>query len=97
MRAPRWLPLCGLLVLAACAEAPVQPGAPAATRFAAGDAAATAIAAHRQRARGHGQAGDHASAAREWHIVLLLAPGDDAARKEYDAERAAIRQGVREN
>ena len=29
--------------------------------------------------------------------MLLLAPGDEAARKEYDAERAAIRQGVRDN
>jgi tetratricopeptide (TPR) repeat protein len=66
-------------------------------RSAAGDASAAAIAEHRQVARRHAQAGDHASAAREWHIVLLLVPGDDAARKEYDAERAAIRQGVRDN
>ncbi len=29
--------------------------------------------------------------------MLLLAPGDGAARKEYEAERAAIRQGVRDN
>jgi tetratricopeptide (TPR) repeat protein len=97
MRAPGWLPLCGVVVLAACAEAPVQPGAPDAPRSAASDAAATAIAEHREFARRHAQAGDHASAAREWRIVLLLAPGDGAARKEYDAERAAIRQGVRDN
>src|SRR5258708_3878762 len=97
MRVPGWLPLCGLLVLAACAEAPLQPAAPPAARSAAADATATAIGEHRQLARRHAQAGDHAAAAREWHIVLLLAPGDDAARKERDVERAAIRQGVRDN
>ena len=96
MRVSAWLPLCGVLVLAACAEAPVQPVAPA-PRSAAADAAAAAAAEHRQRARRHAQAGDHAAAAREWHIVLLLAPRDDEARKEYDAERAAIRERVREN
>lgn len=97
MRAPSWLPLCGLLVLAACAEAPLQPAAPPAPRSAADGATAAAIAEHRQLARRHAQAGDHAGAAREWHVVLLLAPGDDDARKEQEAERAAIRQGVRDN
>jgi len=97
MRALGWLPLCGVLVLAACAEAPVQPIAPPAPRSAAGDAADAAIAEHRQLAQRHAQAGDHASSAREWHIVLLLAPGDQAARKEYEAQRAAIRERVREN
>jgi len=95
IRAFGWLPLCGLLVLAACAEAPVQP-APA-PRSAAADAAAAAAAEHRQLARRHAQVGDYASAAREWHIVLLLVPRDDEARKEYDAARAAIRERVREN
>jgi hypothetical protein len=51
----------------------------------------------RQLARRAAQAGDHASAAREWHIVLLLSAGDPEARKEYDTERAAIRERVREN
>ncbi len=97
MRAPGWLPLCGLLVLAACAEAPLQPAAPPAPRSAVDGATAAAIAEHRQLARRYAQAGDHAGAAREWHVVLLLAPGDDAARKEQEAERAAIRQGVRDN
>jgi tetratricopeptide (TPR) repeat protein len=55
------------------------------------------VAEHRQLARRHAQGGDHAAAAREWHVVVLLAPGDDAARKELDTERAAIRQGTREN
>jgi hypothetical protein len=96
MRASGWLPLCGLLVLAACAEAPVQPTTPA-PRSAADDAAATAAAEHRQLALRSARAGDHAAAEREWHIVLLLAPRDEEARKEYDAERAAIRERVREN
>ncbi len=96
MRASAWLPLCGALVLGACAEATVQPAAPA-PRSAAADAAATAAAEHRQLARRAAQAGDHASAAREWHIVLLLSPGDAEARKEYEAQRAAIRERVREN
>ena len=96
MRASGWLPLCGLLVLAACAEAPVQSTAPA-PRSAAADVAATAAAEHRQLALRGAQAGDHATAAREWHIVMLLAPRDEEARKEYDAERAAIRERVREN
>src|SRR5262249_1202683 len=96
MRAFGWLPLCGLLVLAACAEAPVQSTAPA-PRSAAADAAAAAAAEHRQLARRSAQTGDHASAAREWNMVLLLAPRDEEARREYDAQRAAIRERVREN
>ena len=96
MRTSAWLPLCGALVLVACAEAPVQPTAPA-PRSAAAEAAATAATEHRQLARRHAQAGDIAAAAREWHIVLLLAPGDAEARKEYEVQRAAIRERVREN
>lgn len=61
------------------------------------DAAAAAIADHRQLARRHAQAGDPAAAEREWRIVLLLAPQDDAARAELEAARAAIGQGVRDN
>ncbi|MEO8303530.1 MAG: hypothetical protein ABI724_05385 [Betaproteobacteria bacterium] len=99
MRTPGRLLLCGLLVLGACAEAPLQPSAPpvAMSREAPDEAAAAAIAHHRQLAQRSAAAGDHAVAAREWHIVLLLAPDDEAARKGQDTERAAIRQGVREN
>ncbi|HVN35760.1 MAG TPA: hypothetical protein VMU96_10960 [Casimicrobiaceae bacterium] len=96
MRASAWLPLCGVLVLAACADAPVQPPPPA-PQSPAADSAAAASAEHRQLARRSAQAGDHATAAREWHLVVLLAPRDDEARREYDAERAAIRERVREN
>ena len=96
MRTSAWLPLCGALVLGACAEAPVQPTAPA-PRSAAAEAAASAATEHRQLARRHAQSGDTAAAAREWHIVSLLAPGDAEARKEYEGQRAAIRERVREN
>ena len=96
MRASAWLPLCGVLVLGACAEAPVQPTPPP-PRSAAADAATAAAAEHRQLARRSAQAGDHAAAAREWHIVALLVPRDEEARKEYNAQRAAIRERVRES
>jgi hypothetical protein len=68
-----------------------------AVRSPAGDAAAAAIAEHRLLAQRYAQTGDHASSAREWHIVLLLAPGDQAAQKEYDAQRMVIRERLREN
>jgi tetratricopeptide (TPR) repeat protein len=99
MRIPRWLPLCGLLVLGACAEAPQQPPSSSGptARAAPDDATAAAIANHRQSAQRHAQAGDHAAAAQEWRIVLLLAPADAVARAQLDAEREAIRQGVRDN
>ena len=100
MRAPGYLSLSGLALLAACAEAPLQPAAPppvTIARAATDDATAAAIAEHRQLAQRHAQVGDHGAAAREWQIVLLLAPGDEVARKGQDAERAAIRQGVREH
>jgi tetratricopeptide (TPR) repeat protein len=97
MRAPGWLPICGVLLLAACAEAPLQTSVPPGTMAPPDDATAAAIAEHRQLAQRYAQAGDHAAAAREMQVVLLLAPGDDTARKEQDAEREAIRQGVRDN
>ena len=99
MRIAGWLSLCGLLVLVACAEAPPQPSAPPPTVARAAPDATTvaAIAHHRQQAQRSAQAGDHAAAAQEWHIVVLLAPGDDAARAQLEVERAAIRQGVRDN
>jgi tetratricopeptide (TPR) repeat protein len=67
-------------------------------RASAVDAAAATTLAERQRlALLHRAAGDHAAAAREWQILALLAPGDESYRRELDAERAAIRQGVREH
>ena len=97
MRTLGWLSLGGLLVLAACAEAPLQPSTTPPARAVPDEATAAAIAQHHQSAQRLAAAGDHAAAAREWHIVLMLAPDDEAARKGQDAERTAIRQGVREN
>jgi tetratricopeptide (TPR) repeat protein len=100
MRGRRCLASCGLLLLGACAEAPLQPATPPAVSVSpapAQDAAAAAAADHRQLAQRHAQAGDPAAAEREWQIVLLLAPGDDAARAELEATRAVIGQGVRDN
>jgi len=99
IRARDRLACCGILLLAACAEAPVQPvqPAPAATKGPARQAVDAAIADHRRKAQRHGEAGDHATAAREWQVVLLLAPDDDAARAQLEAARNAIRLGVRDN
>lgn len=99
MRTHGRLACLGLLVLAACAEVPVQPApAPAAVAKAPRDAAIeAAIADHRRAAQQRAQAGDHPAAAREWRIVLLLAPGDEAARAGHDAAQAAIHQGVRDH
>ena len=85
------------MLLGACAEAPLQPAQPSAVAASSeplNDAAAAALAERRELARRHARAGDHAAAEREWQIVLLLAPGDDAARAELEATRAAIRRGV---
>jgi tetratricopeptide (TPR) repeat protein len=99
MRARIWLPLCCVLLIAACAESPPrpEPGSAGGVRAAPDDATAAAITRHRQQAQRKAAAGDHAGAAREWQIVLLLAPGDEASRRALDAERGAIRDGVRIN
>jgi tetratricopeptide (TPR) repeat protein len=97
MRGRHCLASCGLLLLGACAEAPLQPAQPSTVTVAKApvhDAAAVVIAEHRERARRHARAGNHAEAELEWQIVLLLAPADDAARAELEAARTAIRRGV---
>jgi tetratricopeptide (TPR) repeat protein len=97
VRATCWLSICGVALLTACAGTPPQPAPGTAARAAPDDPIATAIASHRDLARQYAQAGDPASAAREWQIVLLLAPGDGAARAQHEAARAAILEGVRDN
>jgi len=85
-------------LLAACAQAPVVTSAqldvPRASP--ADDARGQAIARHRQLAQQARDSGDLASAAIQWHIVVLLAPGEEPYRREQEAVSTAIRQGVRE-
>ncbi len=91
--------LAGVALLGACAQAPVvTTRAPdMMPRANPADAArGQAIARHQQLAQKARDAGDLATAAVEWHIVVLLAPDEPKYRQEQDAVNAAIRQGVRE-
>jgi len=103
MRTYRWvLPSC-VVLLAACASAPPETAAPdplvrvAPRPLPPAERIAAAAARHRQQAKQHAQAGDLAAAEREWHIVSLLDPGDEAARTELASTRTAIRQRTREH
>ena len=85
-------------LLAACAQAPVATDPPPdvpRTSF-ADDARTRAIAQHQRLARQARDAGDLATAAQQWHVVVLLAPGEQKYLREEEAVNAAIRQGVRE-
>lgn len=98
----RLLPPALALLLAACASVPPDSAAPAppprsAARFPHDERGAAVAASHRQLATQFAQRGDLAAAAREWHIVTLLDPDDEAARAELAATRTAIRQRVREH
>ena len=86
MRACAWLLSCCVALLAACAEIPTAPSPPAdVAKISPTDAAiGSAIAAHRQKAERYTAAGDLYAAAREWHILVLLAPGD----AQYEARHA---------
>jgi tetratricopeptide (TPR) repeat protein len=97
MRACRWLPSC-LALVAGCAEIPPAPAPPAevAKVTPTNAAIASAIVAHRQKAERYAAAGDLYAAAREWHILTLLAPGDAQYEARDEATRAAIAQAVRE-
>ena len=92
------LALTMVTLLAACAQAPVvtlpAPDVPRGNP--ADDARAQAIALHRQLAQQARDGGDLAAAAVQWHLVVLLAPGEPAYRREQGAVNAAIRQGVRD-
>ena len=99
MRLRSALALSLLALLAACAQASRRHPAGGRTfpdAGAAEDARAQAIVRHRQLAQKAREAGDLATAAVDWKIVVLLAPGEPSYRAEQDAVNAAIRQGVRE-
>ncbi|GMU70732.1 MAG: hypothetical protein AMXMBFR42_01990 [Burkholderiales bacterium] len=55
-----------------------------------------AVARHRDLARQARAAGDLATAVDHLHVVVLLAPDDEAARREVESLREQIRKGVRE-
>ena len=85
-------------LLAACAQAPVVTNQardiPRASP--ADDARGQAIARHQHLAQQARDAGDFAAAANQWHIVVLLAPGEQKYRRELEAANTAIRLGVRD-
>ena len=87
-------------LLAACAEMPAPPVAPdtsSAPASVSDTEHARAIAHHRDQAQKYRQSGDLPAAAEQWHVVTLLAPGDQGAARELAATRAAIEQGAKEN
>src|SRR5689334_593481 len=92
--------LAAAATLAGCAQAPatteVVPAPTAMSSRSVPQVVEHAIAQHRQLAQKHALAGDLAGAATEWHIVALLAPEDEATRREYEAARAALRRAVAE-
>jgi len=85
-------------LLAACAQAPVttNPSLDMPRTSPADDARTRAIAQHERLARQARDTGDLAAAAAQWHVVVLLAPGEPKYVREQEAVNAAIRQGVRE-
>ena len=90
--------IASVLLLAACAQEPVAPESvqDVASARPGVDARAQAISRHRQLAQQAKEAGDLNSAADHWHVVVLLAPGEQKYRAELDAANSAIRQGVRD-
>jgi tetratricopeptide (TPR) repeat protein len=95
-----WCLLAMPLLLAACAQAPVEPSQPAAAPSSAAPAisatTADAIARYRRSAEAARQAGDLATAAAQWQVVSLLAPGDEQAKRELAATHAAIAKETRD-
>lgn len=99
-RSVAWL-ATGCTVLAGCASAPPAAPPPAAPVVMAAPAAvdgrvAQAIARHRQQAAEYRRAGDYASEAAQWQILMLLAPDEPAFARELATARAAIAATVQE-
>lgn len=99
VRTPRWACLAAALLVGACAQAPVEPTAPPSappSTPAVSASTAEAIARYRKAAEAARVSGDLATAATQWQVVTLLAPGDDAAKRELATVRATIAKDVRE-
>ena len=98
MRLREAMALSGLALLGACAQSPVATNPPQdiSRSGLADDARGQAISRYQHAAQQAREAGDLAAAATQWHLVVLLAPGEQKYRRELDAVNAAIRQGVRE-
>ena len=87
-------------LVAACAQAPTPPDgepAPAPRVVRADGPRDEAIRRHRELAREARSAGDLATALDHLHVVTMLAPGDEAARRDAETLRSEIQRGVREN
>ena len=87
-------------LVGACAQAPAAPdGEPSpAPRIVRPDGPRDeAIRRHRELAREARAGGDLATALDHLHVVTMLAPGDEAARRDAEALRGEVQRGVREN
>ena len=85
-------------LVGACAQAPSAPEEPVSAPVVRSDGTRDeAIRRHRELAREARSAGDLATALDHLHVVTMLAPGDEAARREAETLRAEIQRGVREN
>jgi len=87
------------ILLAACAQTPEVPEAPApvdASRVVApeNNAQSRAIARHRQLAARYRDAGDIGAAAIEWHILTLLDPENETFRRELALASKAVAHAI---
>ena len=86
------------VLVGACAQAPTAPEEPAPAPLIRSDGARDeAVRRHRELAREARAAGARATAVDHLHVVAMLAPGDEAARRDAETLRAEIQRGVREN
>lgn len=96
----RWQFLAVPVLAAGCAQAPVDPtpapASPSSPAPMVSATAADAIARYRKAAESARQAGDLATAATQWQVLVLLAPHDESLKRELAATRATIAKEVRE-
>lgn len=102
-RARRHAAILAACLVAACAQQPTAPRedsspapAPSPRVVRADGPREEAVRRHRDLAREARSAGDLATAVDHLHVVLLLAPDDETARRDIETMRGEIRRGVRE-